>query len=637
MSAALILVTHLLGVGHLTRAAALARGLTRSGWRVTLISGGRPAKLIGTAGIDLVQLPPVHCRDADFRTLLAEDGAPASEAVLAARRATVLETFAAAAPDVVVAELYPFGRRRLRAEFEALFAAAAARRPRPAILVSVRDLPNPPASPARAAETLAALGRHVDAVLVHGDADLVPFEAAWPVTPDLRRRLTFTGYLHAAEAAPGGADSSEGTGEILVSGGGSAAGLPLARASVAAARLTPDLRWHVLVAHGVGDDDFAALARAASPPTVIERARPDFAALLRRCAVSVSQAGYNTVLDLAAAGARAVLVPFAEGGEQEQTLRAQALAARGLAMALPLAGLDPPALAAAVSQLAGAPRPDWSAVRRDGVARAVAAIGAEVSRRQAVTRAWDRLEAALENLAAAGRRVDLWLRDDDATAPTPALLAFLDRLAVRSIPVALAVIPQPLDPALAGALAAYPLVDVLVHGWSHVSHAAAGAKRSEYPPGRPLAEVTRELVAARKRVEALLPGRVLPVFVPPWNRIAADAAEQLPAAGFRALSTLATTRTAARTAGLPRLDTHWDPIDWHRGRGLRDEAVLIEALTRLIAEPEAPGARAQPLGLLTHHAAHDAWIDRFLEAVLMTLAASPAVRFTRIGEHVEPR
>ena len=195
-------------------------------------------------------------------------------------------------------------------------------------------------------------------------------------------------------------------------------------------------------------------------------------------------------------------------------------------------------------------------------------------------------------------------------------------------------IPQPLDPALARALAAYPLVDVLVHGWSHVSHAPAGAKHSEYPQERPLAAVASELAAARERVAALLPGHALPMFVPPWNRIAADAAERLPAAGFRALSTFARTRAATRTAGLLRLDTHWDPIDWHGGRGLRDEAELIDALTRLIEEPETQGARLQPLGLLTHHAVHDAWIDRFVDTVLTTLAASPVVRFTRIAEHV---
>ena len=52
--------------------------------------------------------------------------------------------------------------------------------------------------------------------------------------------------------------------------------------------------------------------------------------MLRRCRVSVSQAGYNTVLDILAARAAAVVVPFASGRETEQSLRAERLAARGV-------------------------------------------------------------------------------------------------------------------------------------------------------------------------------------------------------------------------------------------------------------------------------------------------------------------
>jgi predicted glycosyltransferase len=46
--------------------------------------------------------------------------------------------------------------------------------------------------------------------------------------------------------------------------------------------------------------------------------------------VSVSQAGYNTILDILAAGAPAVVVPFASERETEQTLRAERLAAAGV-------------------------------------------------------------------------------------------------------------------------------------------------------------------------------------------------------------------------------------------------------------------------------------------------------------------
>ncbi len=83
---------------------------------------------------------------------------------------------------------------------------------------------------------------------------------------------------------------------------------------------------------------------------IVERWRADLPALFRNCAVSVSQAGYNTVMDLLRARARAVLVPFAEGGETEQTLRARALAARGLVVSVDGATLSPKILADAIDK-----------------------------------------------------------------------------------------------------------------------------------------------------------------------------------------------------------------------------------------------------------------------------------------------
>jgi predicted glycosyltransferase len=57
----------------------------------------------------------------------------------------------------------------------------------------------------------------------------------------------------------------------------------------------------------------------------VERNRPDFSALMRRARLSISQAGYNTVIDILNSEAAAVVVPYAEANEIEQTMRAQTL------------------------------------------------------------------------------------------------------------------------------------------------------------------------------------------------------------------------------------------------------------------------------------------------------------------------
>ncbi|HEY1259766.1 MAG TPA: glycosyltransferase, partial [Stellaceae bacterium] len=75
-----------------------------------------------------------------------------------------------------------------------------------------------------------------------------------------------------------------------------------------------------------------------------------FPQMLRHCRLSISQAGYNTVLDLLAARCPAVLVPFAAARETEQTLRAEKLAARGIVEIVAERKLTPDRLAEAIGR-----------------------------------------------------------------------------------------------------------------------------------------------------------------------------------------------------------------------------------------------------------------------------------------------
>src|SRR5690606_20975828 len=110
-------------------------------------SGGSPAPLAKTDGATLVQLPPVRTRGTDFRTLLDEAGEPVTEARLARRREMLLDSLRTFRPDILVTELFPFGRRVLAEEFMALLEEAHGMRPRPLILSSVRDILVAPSRP----------------------------------------------------------------------------------------------------------------------------------------------------------------------------------------------------------------------------------------------------------------------------------------------------------------------------------------------------------------------------------------------------------------------------------------------------------------------------------------------------------
>ena len=374
---AMLVVAHLMGSGHLVRAAALTRGLAAAGIETRLLSGGRRPAHVDLDGIDLLQLPPLAADGLNYRRLLDVDGRPADAKLFAARRAMILAALREFRPEALITELFPFGRRMLAGEFEALLQAAAALDAPPLVFASIRDAPEPPRKPGRAADAAARLARWYRGVLVHGDPALLPLEASWPVDAALRPLLAYTGYV--AEPLPEADPDGPGAVEVLVAVGGGVAGRTLLDCAAAAAA-TDARHWRLLVGGSDGAEVAAGLAArfAGNPRLIAEPARPDYRAMLRRAACSVSLAGYNTTLDLAQSGTPAILVPMAEGGEREQTIRARAFAR--LPQFEVLEAPTPQRLAAAVDEAVLRPRAP-SPLRLDG-ARRTAEIVAEAVRRR---------------------------------------------------------------------------------------------------------------------------------------------------------------------------------------------------------------------------------------------------------------
>jgi predicted glycosyltransferase len=107
---------------------------------------------------------------------------------------------------------------------------------------------------------------------------------------------------------------------------------------------------------------------------IVQAERPDFPGLLARAALSISQAGYNTVVDVVRAGVRSVLVPFAAENEREQSLRAAALARTGRAEVVEEQGLSAENLAAAIDRCLRGPAPPLHVMRLGGAAASAAAV-----------------------------------------------------------------------------------------------------------------------------------------------------------------------------------------------------------------------------------------------------------------------
>lgn len=374
-------VQHLLGIGHLKRAATLARALAAARLEVTFASGGPAVPGIAPEGVRLVQLPAASAADLGFRTLVDEAGREVDEAWKQRRAAALMAAWREANADVVLIELFPFGRRQMRFELLPLLEAARAATPRPVIVSSVRDiLGGGQKDPGKQDEMLATFEKYFDHVLVHSDPKLVTFDRTFRHASQLGDRLHYTGFISDRLAASSRGEIVAGAGEVIASAGGGAVGMPLLRAAIRARKLThlKDRKWRVIAGINCSEPDYEELVNLAKAEggdaIVVERFRPDFPSLIANCALSISQAGYNTLMDILQAGVRAVVVPFAEGGETEQGLRAQLFAERGLAEVVPESGLTPVAIAAAADRAARRPGMPAALANLDGAAQSAALV-----------------------------------------------------------------------------------------------------------------------------------------------------------------------------------------------------------------------------------------------------------------------
>ena len=120
-------VQHLLGIGHLRRAATLARALASGGFDVLLVSGGAPVDGLPLEGVRFHQLPPLRAADLRLKELSQLDGTPLDDVFRAKRTCVLLDLFEAEAPDILLTEQFPFGRTQLRFELMPLLEAAQRR------------------------------------------------------------------------------------------------------------------------------------------------------------------------------------------------------------------------------------------------------------------------------------------------------------------------------------------------------------------------------------------------------------------------------------------------------------------------------------------------------------------------------
>jgi peptidoglycan/xylan/chitin deacetylase (PgdA/CDA1 family) len=211
-----------------------------------------------------------------------------------------------------------------------------------------------------------------------------------------------------------------------------------------------------------------------------------------------------------------------------------------------------------------------------------------------------------------GRDVALWWRDDDLIAHGANFEALIGLSARTAIPLLIAIIPGLVDQSLDIHATDPALAFFCQHGWQHRNHEPGLGPKSEFGPGRAIAEVRDEVIAGRGMLERLLGNRLLPAFVPPWNAFDPRHGEVLDECGFTGLSTYTIRTSTDFRPGIRMVNTHLDVLRWDAEGGPVPLALddLLARLADLVMQHRLAGAaELEPIGLLTHHRAMrpDTW------------------------------
>jgi predicted glycosyltransferase len=370
---------HLTGVGHYVRSYEIARALS-AGHEVLLLDGGRPVPRAADGGrITHVELPRIVRGSSGLACL---DAGGDIGAVLHRRRELLADRIAAVHPDVLIVEHYPFSKWALEEEILAAIDAVRGRNPRALVLCSIRDVVlqtvQEPVSGAQWCDRiLAVLDRYFDAVLVHGDPELLGIGDSFPAAARIPIPVLHTGIVSEKPATAADPDGETVPGRlrpyVLISTGGGAGIDGFVELCFAA--------WERLSGSGAagsrrlvvfGGTAWSAGRRRRVEETalrvgaVLHEFTPHFLQWMAAADLTVTHAGYNTCANILETGARALLLP--DPAMSDQALRAAVFGKRGLATTLRWEGLTAERLAEAMATALQSPSPAH-AIALNGAAR----------------------------------------------------------------------------------------------------------------------------------------------------------------------------------------------------------------------------------------------------------------------------
>lgn len=306
----LIYCQYVWGMGHLFRSLELAKAFTPH-W-VTVVAGGQPVEIELDDHIDLVRLPTLYM-DEKFTHLIS--GEPDSDVdTVKARRLGILQGLIEHdRPDVVIIELFPFGRTAFQFELTPfLNMIRGGQFGNIKTVCSLRDILVEKKDPTAYQErVLNLLERHFDLLLIHSDERLLPLSRTFSREGEIGIPVVYTGFVtrqpdpQRLYQLQNQLMIPDGVKLIVASAGGGRSGFRLLEPVLQACRLLSTqsrLRLEVFTGPFMEESEFEQLEALSESDINIRRFTDDFLEYLTLADLSISLAGYNTCMNLLVTG-----------------------------------------------------------------------------------------------------------------------------------------------------------------------------------------------------------------------------------------------------------------------------------------------------------------------------------------------
>ncbi len=323
---------HVLGIGHLCRMLLILEQLRTH--RITLVLGGSPLRLDLPKHVRVIQLPGLRM-DETLSCLLPVEPGQEISSLQEQRKAQLSALFQQLQPDLLLVELFPFGRNLFRFELLPLLEQAQMRQ-NCRVVCSVRDILVERDNTEKFEQrVIDRLNQYFDLLLVHGDPRLLTLDETFSRMEEIKIPVSYTGYICQAPQPGEGKQMrkknniNEKEKLILVSAGSGSVGQALLTAAVDAFQQLNNAAWRMQVFTGpyLAESDFQRLKGFSSKTLKVERFSNTFPGWLAAADLSISMAGYNTTMNLLAADCPGLVFPFAQN--REQRMRAEQLEQRG--------------------------------------------------------------------------------------------------------------------------------------------------------------------------------------------------------------------------------------------------------------------------------------------------------------------